>query len=481
MKKLFFLLVLSLLAISFTACSDNDSNKNIEPDNIENEVIEETEDLEMLVWPQNQLATLIPTPSSPYGTLVYSLEDELQLKIYKVTQDSFYAYVSACVENGFTTIKSESNTSFQAVNQDGYRLELHLYDEDTMRIVVSEPLYEVSIAINCIHNLLLNQYDIVVHLDGIELDFISHGGEATFYRELEKGSHTLEIIRRSYKTPKASITFNVTENASISYDVFCYGDYITIEQEEYISLRPLGEKEARTPSSALDFKYKDYKDVVESLKTAGFTNISTSILYDIVWGWTDEGEVDSVSINGIKDFSSGAIFDQSAEVVVTYHMKEEDDPNRPPEEESDSEKNDMSSGTAEDNDNSEEDPVWYSTNTPSTVSNGNSGVYAYKNKGGNYDVYWIIDFDKGYVYNFFEGNGDDYCDRLKIESGDLNSVLIITYHDDNATWSYGLHFKYVDNPEHLVLQDNDGFTIDFYPTNLSKALAVRGNKTINDY
>lgn len=128
-----------------------------------------------------------------------------------------------------------------------------------------------------------------------------------------------------------------------------------------------------------------------------------------------------------------------------------------------------------------EPPVYYSTNTRKTVGNGNSGVYAYKNDGKYYDVYYIIDFDEGYVYNFSEGEGNTYCEKVKIVSGDLNSVMIITFNDGNDKWSYGLHFKYKNHPETLIVQDNDGFEIEYEPTDLETALKYKSTKNIYSY
>ncbi len=125
--------------------------------------------------------------------------------------------------------------------------------------------------------------------------------------------------------------------------------------------------------------------------------------------------------------------------------------------------------------------VSYSMHTKETVKNGKSGVYSYIDEGYSYDIYYIIDFDEGYVYRFIEGNGDVTCDRLKIESGTLNDVLIITYHDGGTTWSYGLHFKYQNQPDHLILEDNNHFTYDYYTTDLNKALEILDTKEIHDY
>lgn len=126
-------------------------------------------------------------------------------------------------------------------------------------------------------------------------------------------------------------------------------------------------------------------------------------------------------------------------------------------------------------------PISYSTNDLETAKKGNTGVFSYKSKGGSYDSYWIIDFDEGYVYWFTDGNGDTTCDRLSIDSGTLNDVVVITYHDGDSSWSYGLHFKWQNQPDHLIVQDNDGFTYDYYSTNLSSALTLKAAKTIYDY
>ena len=125
--------------------------------------------------------------------------------------------------------------------------------------------------------------------------------------------------------------------------------------------------------------------------------------------------------------------------------------------------------------------VYYSSNTEDTVRNGNSGVYAYKNRGDSYETYYIIDFDEGYVYSFTDGDGNEDGDKVKIDSGNLNDVLMVTYDFDGDLAKYGLHFKYKNNPEHLIVQDNDGFESDYSPTDLKGALSIRDSKNIKEY
>ena len=106
-------------------------------------------------------------------------------------------------------------------------------------------------------------------------------------------------------------------------------------------------------------------------------------------------------------------------------------------------------------------------------------MYAYSGDS-NPNLYYIIDFDKGYVYRFTDDESNS-CDRVKIDSGNLNDVLIFTYHDGATKWSNGLHFKWKNQPNHLVLQDEDGFEWDFTPANLSSALKIRDQKKMIDY
>ena len=124
---------------------------------------------------------------------------------------------------------------------------------------------------------------------------------------------------------------------------------------------------------------------------------------------------------------------------------------------------------------------YYSTNDKEKVRKGKEGVYAYKTKGGTYRNFIIADLDEGYVYSFSEGNGNDICERVKIDSGDLNSVLVVSYHDGEDIWQEGMHFKYKNQPDHLVHEDWYGFETDFYPTDLLDALEIKDKKTIHDY
>ncbi|MBS4194317.1 hypothetical protein [Lederbergia citri] len=64
----------------------------------------------------------------------------------------------------------------------------------------------------------------------------------------------------------------------------------------------------------------NYEDVVKSFEDAGYTNIMVNVDYDIITGrLTDEGEIESVTIDGEKKINSYDEFRLDAEVKITYH------------------------------------------------------------------------------------------------------------------------------------------------------------------
>lgn len=71
--------------------------------------------------------------------------------------------------------------------------------------------------------------------------------------------------------------------------------------------------------SSSDMEERDYKVVVEQLKSAGFTDITTVDLDDSGWFTKKKGTVESVTISGDSSFSAGDCFYPTAKIVVSYH------------------------------------------------------------------------------------------------------------------------------------------------------------------
>jgi len=81
------------------------------------------------------------------------------------------------------------------------------------------------------------------------------------------------------------------------------------------------EGEAKTPYSSNDQKGKNYQDVIEAFKSEGFTNVKIEEVDDLITGWiVKEGDVESVLVDGYKDYKVNAWYPNDAEVIVTYHV-----------------------------------------------------------------------------------------------------------------------------------------------------------------
>ena len=419
-----------------------------------------------LVWPDSIIASMLPVPASTTGEITQDDEKGFQAYVSNTPIDEFKNYVAACADRGFNIDAYESDESYSAENSEGYKLSVSYQGNSVISISVDEPEYEVSIEIECVENWAFSKYDVDVYIDDSFEGTIDHGTTETFAVTMSKGTYEIRFVNAEDDEVTGTVVIDIHQDESLRYKISCTSTKIDVETIVG-TIAEYGEDEAPMPQSASSYKFGNYEDVQKELTDAGFTNISFEILYDIVLGWTNEGEIENISVDGKTDFDQGDIFKKDAPIVITYHMKEEDDPNKPVE--------------SETPDVEEDSPVFYSTNTYEVAKEGNSGVFSYRDRGNSYDIYWIIDFDEGYVYYFTDGNGDSTCDRLKIDSGTLNDKVIITYHDGGDEWSYSLHFKYVDHPETLIMVDQNGFDYKYSTTDLDDALSLRATKTIKDY
>lgn len=419
-----------------------------------------------LVWPDSIIASMLPVPASTTGEITQDDDKGFQAYVSNTPIDEFKNYVAACADRGFNIDAYESDESYSAENSEGYKLSVSYQGNSVISISVDEPEYEVSIEIECVENWAFSKYDVDVYIDDSFEGTIDHGTTETFAVTMSKGAYEIRFVNTEDDEVTGTVVIDIHQDESLRYKIFCTSTKIDVETIVG-TIAEYGEDEAPMPQSASSYKFDNYEDVQKELADAGFTNISFEILYDIVLGWTNEGEIENISVDGKTDFDQGDIFKKDAPIVITYHMKEEDDPNKPVE--------------SETPDVEEDSPVFYSTNTYEVAKEGNSGVFSYRDRGNSYDIYWIIDFDEGYVYYFTDGNGDSTCDRLKIDSGTLNDKVIITYHDGGDEWSYSLHFKYVDHPETLIMVDQNGFDYKYSTTDLDDALSLRATKTIKDY
>ena len=186
----------------------------------------------------------------------------------------------------------------------------------------------VKVHIDFVPNLIFSKYDVNLLLDGVEKGTLTHGEDQDFEFSLDPGKYTLTFESAESSSVKGEVALTVDCDVEASYKISCYSDKVAIETMYVDRLAELADGEVKLDVSASEYRHKNYEDVAAALKTLGFTNIKYEILYDIVLGWTHDGEVENVSIAGKTDFTRGNVFPADAETIITYHMPEDSDPNK---------------------------------------------------------------------------------------------------------------------------------------------------------
>ncbi len=204
------------------------------------------------------------------------------------------------------------------------------FDKDDEVVILYHAFakYSVVIHVDFIPNIIFSKYDVNLLVNGIDKGTLAHGEDKDFTFSLEPGDYTLTFESADSSSTKGEVSLTVDCDLDASYKISCYSDKVSVEELYVDRLTELADGKVKLDASASEYNYKNYTEVTAALETLGFTDIKYEILYDIVFGWTEEGEVKSVSIAGDKDFTRGDVFDKDAEIIITYHMPEGDDPTK---------------------------------------------------------------------------------------------------------------------------------------------------------
>lgn len=273
--------------------------------------------------------------AAPYGAAECLEQD------YTTIQAAFYAA-------GFTNIEAEKVEDLQAADTDkvntidaisvggktDFTKEQEFQSDDEVLIRYhGYAKCNVYIHVDFVPNLIFSKYDVNLLLNGIEQGTLTHGEDQDFELSIDPGEYTLTFESDESSTVKGEVTLTVDCDVEASYKIACSSDKVSVETLYVDRLMELADGEVKLDVAASEYRHKNYEDVAAALKTLGFTNIKYEVLYDIVLGWTDDGEVESVSIADKTDFNRGDVFPADAEIIITYHMPEDDDSNEPVESE----------------------------------------------------------------------------------------------------------------------------------------------------
>lgn len=220
------------------------------------------------------------------------------------------------------------------------------------------------------------------------------------------------------------------------------------------------------PISYEDVKGKNYEDVEKKFKKAGFTNIETKGLGDMVVGiFSDEGDVDKVSIDGETEYSSSEYFEKDAEVVIRYHSY-------PSKDNTDNEKKKVNKKKKDEKESEEEEKDEIITVDNNELFNKIINARSPENK----DVQEFADKYSGKTIEF-DGN----IQFLELKDGyDTRYSLMVNSKDYKEDCIYGPNFRFKNiGANDFKIDDKDDNM--YYKAPLNVGDSVRITATVGEF
>lgn len=92
-----------------------------------------------LIWPNKNLATLLPNPNKTKGNVEYNNTTQLLIYVGEVSQEEFEAYINQCSETGFDLVSFQANNYYSAEDKQGNELRVEYLPMNIMSIYVETP------------------------------------------------------------------------------------------------------------------------------------------------------------------------------------------------------------------------------------------------------------------------------------------------------------------------------------------------------
>lgn len=129
----------------------------------------------------------------------------------------------------------------------------------------------------------------------------------------------VEIIKLSYadlEKKKKFIKFGIVGGVAF-FLILLLSIFLS---EVFTSTKNSDNNETSAPIASTELTSQNYKTVVQQFEDAGFTNIKTTKIEDLITGWLiEDGEIEKVTIDGKEDFKDGDFFSNDVRVDIAYH------------------------------------------------------------------------------------------------------------------------------------------------------------------
>ena len=100
---------------------------------------------EKIDWDDIALSSHLPKPQSKKGEIIANSRERLSLYIHKTSYRAYQDYFSACESMGYTIDSEENGSSYDAFNEEGYRLSLYYNESDEIMSIGLEAPMEMGV------------------------------------------------------------------------------------------------------------------------------------------------------------------------------------------------------------------------------------------------------------------------------------------------------------------------------------------------
>lgn len=188
------------------------------------------------------------------------------------------------------------------------------------------------------------------------------------------------------------------------------------------------EGQIHAPLSSTDAYELNYEDVVKQFEAAGFTNIDTMKMEDLVVGLlSSDGGVDKITIDGEEEYSTTSWYDPSSKVLVYYHTyppesSPEDNDVVKDEDEQPQEKTEAATQEDETSEDAEDEEENSSSESSKGISENQVMGIVLEYGQYNFDITFRIVLTEAAVESDGAGTGWDCCGSCKWKNASRNEV-----------------------------------------------------------
>ena len=284
---------------------------------------------ESFQWSGSEKASLVPVPRSSTGEIVQDDKTRFQVYVSDTSLEEYSDYVDSCIKNGFDVAPDRTEKTYTALNKEKYQITLSYEGYHVICITVDEPIYDVSIQVNCEENWIFSKYNVDVYLDDTSIGKVYHGDSETFTIQCTNGVYGIKFTKDGDKSVMGQVNIDIHQDEKLEYNISCTSSRINVVTIKGTTPE-LQNNEAKLPRSASSYIHSNYETAEKELSDAGFSNIAFEVLYDLKSGETG-GEIDSIIIDGKDNFQKGDVYKKDASIIITYHMNKEGSPSKPTE------------------------------------------------------------------------------------------------------------------------------------------------------